>query len=105
MSQRLSRSFLVLACAAFSAAAAADGQSIYNSTCSACHNLGVAGAPKLGDREAWSERITKDKEVLYSHAINGFVGDNGVMPPKGGFTQLSDEEIKSVVDFMVSAAE
>jgi cytochrome c5 len=105
MSHRLFPPLLFLACVAFPAATAADGQSIYNSTCSACHNLGVAGAPKLGDTEAWSERITKDKEELYSHAINGFVGDNGVMPPKGGFNQLSDDEIKSVVDFMVSAAE
>lgn len=94
--------FSLLACPAL---AAASGENIYNRTCSACHNLGVAGAPKLGDNEAWRERITKDKEELYAHAINGFAGDEGVMPPKGGFSSLSDDEVKSVVDYMVSKAE
>ncbi len=105
MSHRLIPPLLLLACVGFSTTVAADGKSIYNRTCAACHNLGVAGAPRLGDSEAWSERITKDKEELYRHAINGFAGDDGVMPPKGGFTQLSDDEVRSVVDFMISAAE
>ncbi len=80
----------------------ADAESDYNMTCAACHNLGVAGAPKLGDKEAWKDRILQGHRVLYRHAIDGFTGKKGVMPPKGGFTQLSNNQVKTIVEFMVS---
>lgn len=80
---------------------AADGKGVYDQACMACHAQGVAGAPKFGDAEAWAPRIAKGKDTLYQHAINGFQGDAGVMPPKGGFANLSDEEVKAGVDYMV----
>ena len=80
----------------------ANGELIYHDTCSACHNLGVAGAPKVGDKNAWKDRIAKGNKVLYLHAIYGFEGDSGIMPPKGGFDYLSDNEVKTVVEYMVS---
>ncbi len=73
----------------------------YNSYCSACHNLGVAGAPRITDREAWKPRLAQGKKVLYDHAINGFVGKTGSMPPKGGFVGLSDEQVEDVVDYII----
>jgi cytochrome c5 len=79
-----------------------DAESSYNNTCAACHNLGVMGAPKLGDKEAWKERLLQGHKTLYQHAIEGFTGNIGVMPPKGGFTSLSDNEVKTIVEFMVS---
>jgi len=82
-------------------AAAADGEAIYNQACMACHAQGVAGAPKLGDTEAWVARIDKGMDTLYDHSINGFQGEAGVMPPKGGFANLSDDEVKAAVDYMV----
>ncbi len=84
--------------------ALADGESVYNSGCAACHATGVAGAPKTGDKAAWANRVTQDIEVIYDHAINGYQGENGVMPPKGGFMNLSDDDIKLVVDYMVEAS-
>lgn len=82
-------------------AALADGAAVYNGNCAACHATGVAGSPKFGDKAAWAGRVTKDKETLYGHALNGFQGETGVMPPKGGFMNLSDDEVKSAVDYMV----
>ena len=81
----------------------ADGAAVYNSGCAACHATGVAGAPKFGDKAAWAGRVTKDKETLYSNAINGFQGETGVMPPKGGFMNLSDDDIKAAVDYMIES--
>lgn len=78
-----------------------DGESLYKGGCSVCHDMGVAGAPKLGDQAAWSARIAQGKEALYSSAING----KGVMPAKGGNLTLSDAEVKAVVDYMVSKAQ
>lgn len=83
----------------------ADGEGNYQRTCSACHNLGVAGAPRLGEPELWKDRIDQGIDTLVKHAINGFAGDEGVMPPKGGFSQLSDEEIREIVEYMVSTVE
>lgn len=84
---------------------AADGKAVYDQACMACHAQGVAGAPKLGDTEAWADRIAQGEETLYDHSINGFQGDAGVMPPKGGFANLSDEEVKAAVDYMVEESQ
>ena len=97
-------SFLSAAFAA-GAALAADGEAVYNQACMACHAQGVAGAPKLGDAEAWAPRIEKGKDALYQNSINGFQGETGMMPPKGGFANLSDEEVKAAVDYMVEQAQ
>ncbi len=78
------------------------GKSVYEKSCALCHAAGVAGAPKLDDKSDWSPRIAQGKDTLYKHAIEGFTGKKGVMPPRGGAASLSDEEVKAAVDFMVS---
>lgn len=87
-----------------SGAALADGEAVYNSGCAACHAIGVAGAPKLGDKDAWAARVAQDVATTYDHAINGYQGESGVMPPKGGFMNLSDDDIKLAVDYMLGAS-
>ena len=82
--------------------AGADAESDYDHTCAACHNLGVAGAPRIGDAAAWRDRIARGESTLLENAINGYTGEDGVMPPKGGFTHLSDEQVKAIVAHMVS---
>ncbi|HNP63619.1 MAG TPA: c-type cytochrome [Woeseiaceae bacterium] len=77
------------------------GPQVYNSACSACHGAGIGGAPVLGDAAQWVERISQGDETLKRHAIEGFTGSAGYMPPKGGRLDLSDAEIESAVDFMV----
>lgn len=76
------------------------GKSVYGKTCALCHSAGIAGAPKPGDKDAWGPRIAQGKDTLYKHAIEGFTGANGMMPPRGGSTKLSDDEVKAAVDFM-----
>jgi len=74
-----------------------DGTTIYNTVCGACHNTGAAGAPKIDDKAAWAPRVAQGKAALITSVTNG----KGAMPPKGGAT-LSDEEIKGVVDYVLS---
>ncbi|WP_299316474.1 c-type cytochrome [uncultured Halomonas sp.] len=76
-----------------------DGEPIYNQACMACHMTGAAGAPIKGDAAAWGPRLEQGMETLYDHSINGF----NAMPAKGGFMNLSDDEVKAAVDFMIDA--
>lgn len=85
--------------------AVSPGESIYKSKCAACHGTGAAGAPKLGDKTAWGARIAQGNAVLLQHAIEGFKGDKGYMPPKGGYLSLSDEEISITVQYMISQSQ
>jgi len=78
----------------------ADGKSVFDTTCTACHTAGVAGAPKFGDKAAWAPRIAQGKSALYASALKG----KGAMPPKGGNTALSDDAVKAAVDYMTAAA-
>lgn len=82
--------------------ATARGESTYKKTCFLCHGTGAGGAPMLGDATEWAPRIANGNELLYQHAIAGFTGDKGVMPPKGGNVALSDDEVKATVDYMLS---
>jgi cytochrome c5 len=84
---------------AVAAAKSADvGEATYKSACAACHATGVAGAPKVGDKAAWSARVAKGKATLYTHSIKGF----NAMPAKGGQSALPDADVKAAVDYMVA---
>jgi cytochrome c5 len=80
------------------AAAAADGKAVYDKVCHVCHAAGVAGAPKLGDKEAWAPRIKQGMNTLVQSVTNG----KGAMPPKAGMPSLTDAELRAGVEFMVS---
>ena len=77
------------------------GKSVFNKTCALCHAAGVAGAPKPGDKADWEPRIAQGKDTLYKHAMEGFTGAKGMMPPRGGAPTLTDDEMKAAVDYMV----
>ena len=79
---------------------AEGGEKIYQQACMMCHGAGVAGSPMTGDKAAWAARIAQGRDKLVSNAIVGI----GVMPPKGGQSQLSDEEVASAVDYMIQTA-
>lgn len=74
------------------------GDAVYKQVCAACHNAGVAGAPKFGDKAAWGTLAAKGVDALLASAING----KGAMPPKGGAAQLSDFEIHRAVVYMAN---
>lgn len=77
-----------------------EGKVIYEGVCHTCHTAGLLGAPKLGDKGAWSARIGKGTATLHQHAIQGF----NAMPAKGGNADLLDVEVTNAVDYMVSQA-
>ena len=87
------------------AAEALPGETVYNQACVACHGAGIAGAPKMGDKAAWAARIAQGADTLHTHALQGFQGKGGYMPPKGGRTDLSDQSVINAVDYMVSASQ
>ena len=91
--------------AAPAAPASGPGEAAYNKVCFACHAQGIAGAPKFKDAAAWEPRIEKGADTLYKHALEGFQGEAGIMPPKGGGADIPDADIKAAVDFMVKAAQ
>ncbi len=82
-------------------AAAFDPASTYQTTCFACHGTGAAGAPMVGNKDAWAPRIAKGVDTLVSHAMNGF----NAMPPKGGNMQLTEEQIRAIVEYMTAQAQ
>lgn len=73
---------------------------LYTQACSACHAAGVLNAPKFGDKTSWEQRVAKGIDQLYANAINGI----GTMPPKGGRSDISDDDIKRAVDYMIESA-
>jgi len=73
------------------------GHVVYEKVCSACHATGVAGAPKYGDKAAWAPRAKKGLATLVDHAVNGFKA----MPPKGGHSSLTKQEVQNDVEYML----
>ncbi len=75
------------------------GQKVYEESCATCHGNPALGAPVLGNKEAWAKVVSKGVEKVYHNGINGI----NSMPPKGG-TDLNDEQIKEVIDYMINSS-
>ena len=86
----MSTTLAALLLGAVQVASAAEGKAIYDKSCGMCHNSGMAKAPKLGT-------LKGDADALTASVIKG----KGIMKPRGG-TQQSDEDIKAVVEYMLS---
>jgi len=86
--------------AAGAAKATRTGKQVYESFCIACHGTGAAGAPKFGDK-IWVQLEKKEGlKELVKDAIKG----ERAMPPKGGCTDCSDDEIRAAVQYMIDAS-
>ncbi|MDR3055980.1 MAG: c-type cytochrome [Zoogloeaceae bacterium] len=81
-------------------AAGRDAPTVYALVCHTCHDIGLAGAPKKGDKAAWAPRIATGKEALYTAILKG----KGAMPAKGGNPTITDAEAKGTVDYLVDLA-
>jgi len=89
----------------FGASAAASsgprsGEDIVQSACLACHQAGVANAPKIGDKADWAPYVKTGLSALLQNAAKG----KGAMPPKGGDASLTDAELTRAVVFMANSA-
>lgn len=80
------------------------GKPTYDGACKVCHGSGLTGSPKFGDADVWAPRIERGMPQLVEHAIKGFTGDTGVMPPKGGRVDLSDKQVEQAVAYMVESS-
>lgn len=78
-------------------ATAADGRVIYAQTCAQCHANGVAGAPRTGDKAAWTQRLALGRDAMLTTVLKG----KGAMPAKGGNASLSDAEARAATDYML----
>lgn len=76
---------------------AQSGQAVYDSSCVSCHRPGVAGAPKLGDAQAWEPLLAKGVEAMTDTVVKG----SGAMPPNGGCADCSREDLAAAVQYMV----
>jgi len=77
---------------------ALTGEQVYGQVCKTCHDAGLAGAPKIGDKGAWSARIAAGQKTVDQHAIAGFKA----MPAKGGNADLTDDEVRRAVAYMAN---
>lgn len=96
---------LMLAAALVPATASAEtinpaGEKLYKSACVACHMAGVAGAPKVGDKNAWSKVMEKGMDAVMHITING----KGAMPPRGAST-ADDDTLLATVEYMLSKSQ
>lgn len=96
---------LILALSVTAPASGGDvkkGQGVYMNFCAPCHATGVAGAPKVGDKAAWSPRLKQGEKLLVERAIKGYQGAGGFMPARGGNSALSDAEVADAVAYMMA---
>lgn len=75
-----------------------SGEKVVQSHCVVCHQTGVDGAPKIGDRRAWIPRAKYGFDVLTRSAINGHRN----MPPRGGMANLTDGEVRAAIAYMLN---
>ena len=76
------------------------GKAVFDANCAVCHTTGVAGAPKAGDKAAWSARLSQGYDVLYEHALKGI----RAMPAKGGNADLPEADLADAVGYLVQEA-
>ncbi len=79
----------------------AAGKTVYDASCAGCHDSGMMGAPKPGDKANWAPRIAKGIDAVNNNAIKGFTGKAGMMPPKGGNAALTDEEVINATAYLI----
>ena len=80
---------------------AAAGEKIYRTACIACHLSGVAEAPKLDDKAAWESRLAA---LGMEGLVQSVTAGKGAMPPKGGFMNLTEDDLRNAVGFMLGKA-
>lgn len=83
------------------ASVAPDGEAIWKAHCALCHQTGLAGAPKIGDKKEWAPILASaNMQTIFNRDIHGYTGKRGTMPPKGG-TNLPDKDVIAAAKYMI----
>jgi cytochrome c5 len=82
-------------------ASLARGRDVFEQVCSACHLRGFAGAPRIGDKTAWADRIEEGEAVLLEHALLGYRR----MPPRGMCRSCSRQDLADAIAYMVERSQ
>ncbi len=93
---------LLAACGAKQDAPEHPGKAVYQRYCYSCHQAGIAGAPKFGDRQAWAPRLAQGRAKLLENVKRGMIPG---MPPRGACPSCDDAALAAAVDFMVRYSE
>lgn len=72
---------------------------VYQKGCAVCHDAGIGGAPRLGNKDSWSNRLSKSRGQLLQSVLNG----QGAMPPRGTCIGCSDQDIENALDYMIDS--
>ena len=84
----------------------AVGRAVWLGTCQDCHGNPLADAPQVKDAQAWAPRLGQPRAALYDHALSGYSSSEWTeMPARGGNAELSDDEVRAAVDYMVRLVE
>ena len=75
-----------------------SGKEVVDAVCIACHGTGANGAPRIGDKKAWSKLASRGLTGLSQSALKGIRN----MPPHGGNPALTDTEIERAITYMVN---
>lgn len=78
------------------------GKEVYVAECALCHNHGEEQSPRLGKIMDWEERLKQSPETMIKKSIEGFIGEEGEMPARGGSPYLTDEQMAAAVKFMIA---
>jgi cytochrome c5 len=79
-------------------AAERTGKQVVDATCSTCHRTGANGAPRIGDKKAWSKLASRGLTGLSQSALKGIRN----MPPHGGNLTYTDTEIERAITYMIN---
>jgi len=77
-----------------------QGEKVYSQRCAACHDRGLAGAPQTGNKGEWTTAIAQGIDLMVEHSLNGYKGQRGLMPARGGHADLSDSDVIAAVHYM-----
>jgi cytochrome c5 len=76
-----------------------SGEQVVTAACGKCHDTGAGGAPKVGDKAAWTPRVSKGLNTMTESAIKG----HGGMPARGGMADITDVEVRRAIEYMFNA--
>jgi len=93
-------SFLFSSLGASTVAWGASGEAVYQAKCSSCHDSGAGLAPRVTVRGDWTERETRGRAAMIESAIKGIPAT--AMAAKGGYAELSDDEVRATVEYMLA---